>query len=504
VETKQIGPYQLLDLLGRGGMAVVYTALQPALRRRVAVKILHPQLAHAEDFRARFQDEAELIASLDHPNILPIYDYGHSDEGPYIVMPLVTGGTLREWLGRSLPMEQVLQVFSRVLDAVEYAHSQEPAIIHRDIKPTNILMRNGDWPLLADFGLAEIAGSAAIRSSFSGAVVGTPEYMAPELCSNTAADQRSDLYALGIMLYKILAGRVPFQSKVPLEVIKQQVRAPVPSPRTFNPDLSPVWDEVLQRCLAKNPDDRYQSAKAMDEAIQAAWSEARPKQGTAHTVGTSDVGELYQLAKRALEESNWPRAMSLCSEILSNDSTFPGAVELLAHAHDALHRQNTTLHGRQAVELAEQARVLKPKPVETAPAPIAVLGLVHGDAPSDTYGMDGREVTFGRGADNMIAIPNAEMSRRHCRIYWDGASYVVEDLGSSNGTRVNGEKVQTAPLKNGDQIQMGSLVFEFRLVSSAPVQAPARPDAANATSGDGELAAPATGGRAAASLAEVG
>src|SRR5437773_1901188 len=154
LEGHRLGPYDLLDLIGRGGMAIVYKALQPNLRRYVAIKVLPPSFVHEEGFLRRFQQEAEVVAQLEHPNILPIYDYGQEGNIPYIVMPLVSGGTLYDWLGQSRPLDQAVQVFSRLLSALEYAHTHR--VVHRDIKPSNVLMREDDWPLLTDFGIAKI------------------------------------------------------------------------------------------------------------------------------------------------------------------------------------------------------------------------------------------------------------------------------------------------------------------------------------------------------------
>ena len=229
---QMLGPYQLEEFVGRGGMAVVYKALQPNLRRYVAVKILPPYFVHEEGFRARFQREAEMVAQLEHPNILPIFDYGQDGDIPYIVMPYVTGGTLRDWLSRPEPLEEGVRVFSRILSALEYAHGQR--VIHRDLKPSNILMSQADWPLLADFGIAKIMESA-MRLTQSGTMVGTPEYMAPELSEGGITDARSDLYAMGVILFEMLAGRLPFEGPTALAVILQHVRDTPPSPRRFNP-----------------------------------------------------------------------------------------------------------------------------------------------------------------------------------------------------------------------------------------------------------------------------
>jgi serine/threonine protein kinase/outer membrane protein assembly factor BamD (BamD/ComL family) len=338
MEGQRLGPYQLVEMIGRGGMAVVYKALQPTLRRYVAIKVLPGYFVHDEGFRTRFQNEAETVAHLEHPNILPIYDFGQEGDVPYIVMPLVTGGTLRDWLSQSVPLERALAVFSRVLAALEYAHSQR--VIHRDIKPSNILMSQGDWPLLTDFGIAKIV-EPTLRVTRSGTMLGTPEYMAPEQSQAGVVDQRADLYAMGIILYEMLTGRLPFEGQTPVAIILQHVRDEVPPPSTVNPRLAPIWDQVIQRCLAKTAAERYSSALTMDEAIQATWQRVRRESGEYETVARPSANQLFDSAQRALGEGDWQRVISLCGQLLEVEPAHPEAVRLLTQAHEALRRRQS-------------------------------------------------------------------------------------------------------------------------------------------------------------------
>jgi serine/threonine protein kinase len=353
LEGQRLGPYEIVSLIGRGGMAVVYKALQPTLRRHVAIKVLPAYFVHEEGFRTRFQQEAETAARLEHPNILPIFDYGQEGDLPYIVMPLVTGGTLREWLRNPVPLESALQVFGRILSALGYAHTRQPAIIHRDIKPSNILMSQGDWPLLTDFGIAKIV-EPSLQLTRSGTMVGTPEYMSPEQSQGAAVDPRTDLYAMGILLFEMLTGRLPFQGQTPLAVILQHVRDEVPSPRSFNPDLSPIWDDVVRRALAKNPEDRYLTAQAMDDAIQTALRQAQRSGVQQHTAASADPDVLYASAARALARGDWQQVISLCGQLLEIDPAHPEAVQLLTQAHEALRRQRTTDPGAHKPQILVQ------------------------------------------------------------------------------------------------------------------------------------------------------
>jgi len=353
LEGQRLGPYQIVELIGRGGMAFVYKALQPTLRRYVAIKVLPPYFAHEENFRARFQQEAETVARLEHPNILPIYDYGQQGDVPYIVMPLITGGTLRDWLARGVSLPRALTVLSRILQALDYAHAQ--GVIHRDIKPSNVLMSQGDWPLLSDFGIAKLA-EPALRMTKSGTMVGTPEYMAPEQSQAVAVDHRADIYAMGVVLFEVLTGRLPFQGPTPVAVILQHIKDPPPPPTSLRPDLSPIWDDICARALAKDPRDRFPTAGAMDEAIQAALRRLeREGEQWAVDVARADPRALLASAVRARGEGDWQRVISLCGQLLELDPVNGDALHLLTEAHEALRRQREQRHIEQAQDLVRQA-----------------------------------------------------------------------------------------------------------------------------------------------------
>jgi len=320
LEGRTLGPYQIMEMVGRGGMAVVYKARQTALQRFVAIKVLPPYFVHDPSFEDRFQQEAATVARLDHPNILTIFDYGQEGGYSYIVMPLVAGGTLRHWINHAEPLERLVTALSRILGALQYAHSRRPGVVHRDIKPSNVLMREDGWPLLGDFGIAKII-EPTLRVTNSSAVIGTPEYMAPEQCLADGLDHRADLYAMGVILFEILTRRLPYGGAKSFEVMYQQVNAPVPSVRTVDPSLTVAWDEVIQRSLAKNPADRYPSAAAMDEAVQAAWLETQTGRRSFVTGTTSSIAELHRDARAALRGGDWQRVIRLCGRILESDPT---------------------------------------------------------------------------------------------------------------------------------------------------------------------------------------
>jgi predicted Ser/Thr protein kinase len=262
----RLGQYELTEVLGRGGMATVYRARQPSLGRDVAVKVLHeflePQSA------ARFEREARSVAQLQHPNILPVYDYGEEEGRRYFVTQYIADGrTLGDLIAEGpLAPAHAIALAERVLDALAYAH--RAGIVHRDIKPANIMLPRPDWPLLGDFGIADIL-SATTQFTAVGQIIGTPSYMAPERASDRPSDPRSDIYALGVVLYEMLAGRLPFEADSAVAVLMKHVAEEPPPLGSLAPGLAPGLAEVVHTALAKNPDERFAGAEAMAAALRA-------------------------------------------------------------------------------------------------------------------------------------------------------------------------------------------------------------------------------------------
>ena len=262
--------YQLVEQIGRGGMASVFRALDPRLKRFVAVKVLPSFQAEDPTFVERFEREAQAVASLSHPNIIQVHDFGEDKGFSYIVMELLTGGTLQELMGRKMPLTEVMGLIVPLASALDYAHRQ--GVVHRDIKPSNVLLDPEGRPLLSDFGLARLLeGSTALTGA--GKVLGTPEYMAPEQALGRQADQRADLYALGIVIYQMLLGQTPFKSDTPSTTLMAHVHSPVPLPSAEDPDFDPMLEATLIKALAKDPDDRYQTSSDLAEALRQASPE---------------------------------------------------------------------------------------------------------------------------------------------------------------------------------------------------------------------------------------
>ncbi len=281
---KQLGSYQIVAPLGEGGMAAVYKAYHPAMDRYVALKILPRHLADDPHFVARFQQEARIIARLQHPHILPVHDFGEDDGYTYIVMPFVQGGTLANLMqGRPLPLRQILALISPLGDALDYAHAH--GLIHRDVKPGNVLMDERGHCLLTDFGLAKIM-EGSTKLTTTGSILGTPAYMSPEQGLGKKLDGRSDIYSLGVILYEMATGRAPYDAETPMGIMIKHIGEPLPLPRALNPDLPEAVEHVIVKALAKDPEDRYQTAGELladfaaacrqAQAAEAAWPTPAP------------------------------------------------------------------------------------------------------------------------------------------------------------------------------------------------------------------------------------
>lgn len=253
--------YEILDVLGTGGMAVVYKAKCHRLNRMVAIKILKSDLAQDEDIRGRFHDESQAVAKLNHPNIVNVFDVNQSDGVEYIVMELIEGITLKQYMrkrGSSLNWREALHFMAQILQALRHAHSR--GIIHRDIKPQNIMVLRDGSVKVADFGIARVTGS---QRTMTQEALGSVHYIAPEQARGSAVDARSDLYSAGVVLYEMLTGTLPYDGDSPVAVALQHVHAIPKQPRALNPDIPLGMEQITKRAMAPNADLRYPDAAAM-------------------------------------------------------------------------------------------------------------------------------------------------------------------------------------------------------------------------------------------------
>ncbi len=315
---KTLGTCTLQKLVGRGGMGAVFLAQQSRPHRQVAVKVLLPitrlNPTQQAAFLERFRRETDAAASLDHPNILPVHEYGECDALAYLVMPYISGGTLRDELERErqLPLARVALYLDQIAAALDVAHGR--GVVHRDVKPANILMTSEGRLLLTDFGLVKvIAEGQSNQASLTGAGVplGTPDYMAPEQVIGGEIDARADLYALGVVLFQMVTGRTPFKGEMPMQIAMQQINTAPPSPRTFREDLPAPAEQVILRAMAKKAADRYANAQDIASAFRLALAVAGI-QLTTHNVnsGATTSGAENRVYKpKGLFDPSWQTGM---------------------------------------------------------------------------------------------------------------------------------------------------------------------------------------------------
>jgi serine/threonine protein kinase/tetratricopeptide (TPR) repeat protein len=278
IEETHLGPYELLEQLAMGGMATVYRAYQPSMDRQVAIKVIRGALLHDANSRERFQREARLIARLEHPHIVPIYDFDGGHEPPYIVMRYIKGSTLKDIIHShtalsGLPVHDIIYLLQQIAAALDYAHRQ--GVIHRDIKPSNIILDLEGNAFLSDFGIARYSGEAGLTAS---GILGTPTYMAPEQSTGTGhAGPQADIYSLGVLTFELLTGTLPFEAETQLALAFKHLHEPPPDASQRNLGLPGAVDGILQRALAKKPQERFESASEFILALAAALNVAATK-----------------------------------------------------------------------------------------------------------------------------------------------------------------------------------------------------------------------------------
>ena len=344
----RIDKYEMLEEVGHGGMAVVYRGQDSVLEREVAVKVLHPHLADREESRQRLRREALAVAKLRHENILEIFDYsGAEAEESYIVTEFIHGPTLREWIDDTLDPRPAIAglIVHRLCLALHHAH--KGGIVHRDIKPENVMIRSEDGVVkLMDFGIAQILDNQKL--TLTGQLIGSPAYMAPELISGRPLDQRTDLFSLGILLYQLATGELPFAGRNPHEVLNRIADGDYPAPSTICPLVDRDLEAIIAATLATNPDDRYQSVEALATELEQYLDEMGVPPSPVELKGyfrnpKSYVAQLDERVSKALMEraqtaarqGSTARAIALLGRVLELDNNHKDARALL----DRLRRQ---------------------------------------------------------------------------------------------------------------------------------------------------------------------
>ena len=431
--------YRIDQVLGRGGMGTVYRARDVNLNRDVAIKVMHQQFTGDQGFRARFLQEARAIAALDHPGIVQVYAIGQAQGLLYIVMDFIPGQTLHAWLKRLadehklISLDESLRVVRRIAWALHYAH--EKGVLHRDIKPANIMLKPNDpamqgegdlpfHPVLTDFGLAKLAEGGL--QTQTGTTMGTPAYMSPEQCLGYEPDRRADIYALGILLYELVTGRVPFAAKSLTEAIRMHTQEPPPPPRSVNPNLPVEVENVVLRALAKRKEDRYATAREMADALQGALERIPSGLSIPPTVQAGSAPSPY---------------VSLMTR-LSQDSVAPAA---------------------PASDLWDQA------PPSGQPG-AALVVVAPGGQTQRIPLSEGQSITVGRTPGNDLQLVDKGISRHHARIAYDGQSFSVTDLDSTNGTYLGDSRLLpgvSQPWPSGTNLRIGGHWLKYEVQAAA-------------------------------------
>ena len=416
---KTFGKYQLDEVIGTGAMATVFKAYQENLERWVAVKVLHYKEHRA---MVRFEREAKAIAQLRHRNILIVYESGEQEEWPYIVMEYVKGGTLGDRLmGRPMNWAQVVNLLIPVADALHYAHQNN--IIHRDVKPSNILLPQPDWPLLADFGLVKLSQKQQETITRTGMSLGTPAYVAPEQARGVGVDHRTDMYALGVILFETVTGRLPFIYTNPNKMLLAHISEQVPLPSQFNPKCPPALETVILTALQKMPDKRYADMAEMIAALQNVLATTMPQPVTKP-----------ETAPFPEEPPAFPNADKQPAVTEQTLADLPPSPVTGSHPRILLTDKNVTLSVPQKDDV--------------------LIGRSHRNALVD--------IDLGPYGAAEVGV-----SRNHARLICkDTDTWLIDDLESLNGTFVNGEKVEAGypiAVKNGDVIRCSHLSFVFLL-----------------------------------------
>ena len=263
---QRLGQYQIEAEIGHGGMATIYRATQTSIERMVAIKVLPSRFLQDRTFLARFTREVQVVARLQHMHILPVYDFGEQDGTPYIVMAYMEGGTLEDYIRQGpLLLDDVVRIVGQIASGVDFAHSK--GVIHRDVKPSNVLMDEQGNCFLTDFGIAKVVSGPTVELTGSGMMVGAPAYMAPEMYGSGEMVPAVDIYALGVTLYKMLTGSVPFEAEMPMQLMLLHINEQVPDVRELRADLPTEVQVVIERAMAKAPSDRFSSAGALAQAL---------------------------------------------------------------------------------------------------------------------------------------------------------------------------------------------------------------------------------------------
>lgn len=390
---QRIGNYHVDALLGEGGMGSVYRGRHVTLQSTVAIKVMHGHLARQEIFQKRFLQEARAAARLDHRSVIKVYDFGRRGDLLYMVMAHVSGGSLAAYidnlykLDKGVQLQEILYLLAQVVDALGYAHRQ--GVVHRDVKPDNIMLKRLDEPdragepplraVVTDFGLAKLleGGLQTATNTF----MGTLPYMSPEQALNRPLDGRSDLYSVGVILYQLATGRLPFEINTPTDAVQKHLHETPPPPSSVRPDIPPMVAAIIEKALKKDPDDRFQGSDVMAQALREAAGKLTSADVTRFTPVHSVLSLMTQLQADAERAPAQPTRMEISEPA-------------------------------QGAELIVARKGMTPR----------------------RYPLDRPQLSLGRGAQNDVVLDDDNVSRQHVRLERTAEGWQVVDLGSTNGT----------------------------------------------------------------------
>src|SRR6266702_4714322 len=466
---KSLGQFRIVERIGAGGMATVFKAYQPTLDRYVAIKVLPAYHARDPVFLKRFVQEAKAVARLSHANIVTIHEFGEQDGITYIVMEYVEGGTLKDRLkgGRAIPIAEAVDFMIQAADGLLCAHSN--GIIHRDVKPANMLLRKDGHLLISDFGIAKmLEGTTNLTRIGTG--IGTPQYMSPEQGTGQAVDRRSDIYSLGIVLFHCLTGRVPFNADSPVSITVKQLNEPLPVEMLRMAGIPSPIEQVVVKMAAKAPQDRYQTTDeliaALTEALTASQLSipSRWRPGMSSAMPQLDVrgsGVVPQIPVSAVEGQGLVPGRGVSSQSLVFNNQQP--VVTLPCFRCGASNPSTRLFCTSCGDELSDKRAIHDRYLGPNGRPVlARLTIQNGPMGGQSYRFHQVVTTIGRTNGNDLIIQGRTVSRRHARLLFDNGRWYLEDLQSANGTLVNNVRVfQPVPLNDGDVINFGDEVVVF-------------------------------------------